>query len=121
MARSYIRTSNIDYFPSLIKSNHFNDTEILSLTSINNYKLMNIVSRGEVLLNIYSGQGYYPIYSTVEINEFDNIKVQKTINLKSIDNNEAIYTYHDNKQVKVSIPKSNKISILNSLLFWLFK
>ena len=26
MARSYIRTSNIDYFPSLIKSNHFNDT-----------------------------------------------------------------------------------------------
>ncbi len=103
------------------KTNHFNDTEILTLTSINNYKLMNIVSRGEVLLNIYSGQGYYPIYSTVEINEFDNIKVQKTINLESIDNNQAIYTYHDNKQVIVSIPKSNKISILNSLLFWLFK
>ena len=103
------------------KTNHFNDTEILTSTSIINYKLMNIINKGDPVLNIYSGQGSYPIYSTFDINLFNNIKVARTINLESIAKDQAIYTYHDNNQVRVPIPKSNKISILNSVLFWLFK
>tara|TARA_Y100000590_G_scaffold373468_1_gene437191 strand:- start:528 stop:1466 length:939 start_codon:yes stop_codon:yes gene_type:complete len=103
------------------KMNHFFDTQKLVNESIDNYKLINIINKNETLIKIYNGQDNYEIKNTTNIEVFDNIESINTINLDSFNQNEIIYSYHDDKTLIVPIPKTNKISILNKILFWIMR
>ena len=103
------------------KTNHFTDTQKLTQKSIDNYKLINIINKNETLIDIYNAKDYYQIKSPNSLNVFDNIETNRTINLESLNENLAEFSFDDDKRITIPIPKSDKISILNKIIFWLLR
>ena len=103
------------------KTNHFTDTQKLTQKSIDNYKLINIINKNETLIDIYNASDYYQVKSPNSLSIFDNIETNRTINLESFNQNLAEFSFDDDKTITIPIPKSDKISILKEIIFWLLR
>tara|TARA_B100000700_G_scaffold123221_1_gene137909 strand:- start:1607 stop:2545 length:939 start_codon:yes stop_codon:yes gene_type:complete len=103
------------------KTNHFTDTQKLTQKSLDNYKLRNIINKNETLIDIYNAKDYYQVKSPNSLSVFDNIETNRTINLESFNQNLAEFSFDDDNRITIPIPKSDKISILKEIIFWLLR
>ena len=103
------------------KQNHFLDTLLLKELSIQNFKNNNIIGTGDPIANIINGKEIISVKSPKDISIFGDISIKENIEIIAVSSNKLEYSYAKDEKFIVPLIASPKLSIVNSIFFWIFK
>ena len=101
--------------------NHFIDTILLKDSSIMNFDKIIILNSGATIATIYNGINTREVNADSSIDIFGRVNNNYEFNSITISSNTIKLEYGNQNLLKVPTPPSPKISLLNKLIFWMFR